>query len=60
LQLDGAASGKQWREVSIPVSGATGARDLYLLFKGGWEPSLVDIDYWRFTRAPASQDERSP
>ena len=54
LQLDGAASGKPWREVSAPVSGATGRRDLYLLFKGGWEPSLVDVDYWRFTRAPAS------
>jgi hypothetical protein len=54
LQLDGAASGKEWREVSAPVSGATGTRDLYMLFKGGGEPSLVDVDYWRFTRAPVS------
>jgi len=51
LQLDGATSGKEWREVSTPVSGATGTRDLYLLFKGGGEPSLVDFDYWRFTRS---------
>jgi hypothetical protein len=56
LQLDGAASGKEWRELSAPVSGATGTRDLYLLFKGGWEPSLVDFDYWRFVRAPASSN----
>jgi hypothetical protein len=56
LQLDGAASGKQWRELSAPVSGATGTRDLYLLFKGGGEPSLVDLDYWRFTRAAGSSN----
>jgi hypothetical protein len=54
LQLDEAALGKEWREVSAPVSGATGKRDLYLLFKGGGEPSLVDMDYWRFTRAPVA------
>jgi hypothetical protein len=56
LQLDGAASGKGWREIRAPVSGATGKRDLYLLFKGGGEPSLVDFDYWRFTRAPRSSN----
>lgn len=56
LQLDSVASAKRWQEVSTAVSSAAGKRDLYLLFKGGWEPSLVDLDYWRFTRAPALSD----
>ena len=56
LQLDGGASGKQWRELSAPVSGATGTRDLYVLFKGGGESALVDLDYWRFTRAAVSSN----
>ena len=55
LPLDGAASGEPWRELSAPVSGATGTRDLYLLFKGRGEPSLVDFDYWRFTRAGVAE-----
>jgi hypothetical protein len=52
LPLDSVASSKQWQEVGTPVAGATGKRDLYLLFEGGWEPSLVDLAYWHFTRAP--------
>ena len=56
LKLDGAASGNEWREVSTPVSGATGTRDFYLLFKGPSDDSLVDVDYWRFTRVAASSN----
>ena len=45
----GGAAG-QWREASIAVSSARGVHDLYLVFRGGDAPSLVDLDYWRFDR----------
>lgn len=37
-----------WGEVTVPVSGATGVRDLYLIVKGRGDESLFDFDYWRF------------
>ena len=42
----------QWQEKTASVSGATGVRDLYILFKGqgGGDRSLLDFDHWRFTR----------
>lgn len=40
----------QWREKSTNVSNAIGVRDLYMVFKGRGEQSMLDIDYWRFAR----------
>ena len=40
----------QWQEKSTEISGATGVRDLYMVFKGGGEPSMLDFDWWRFAR----------
>ncbi len=39
-----------WREWTVPVSGATGTRDLYMVFRGGQDRPLLDFDSWRFTR----------
>ena len=39
----------QWQEKTTPVAGATGVRDLYLVFKGR-SKALFDVDFWRFTR----------
>ena len=41
-----------WQEQSTLVAGATGVRDLFILFKGKGdeERSLLDFDYWRFAR----------
>ncbi|MBN6101418.1 family 43 glycosylhydrolase [Xanthomonas sp. CFBP 8703] len=40
----------RWQERTASVSGAVGTHDLYMLFKGGAEPSLFDFDDWRFAR----------
>jgi hypothetical protein len=50
LPVETTAAPGHWQQKTATVSGATGVRDLYLVFKGGNEPSLVDIDYWRFGR----------
>ena len=34
----------QWQEKSTEISGATGVRDLYMVFKGIGEPSMLDFD----------------
>lgn len=36
-----------WRQVSCPVSGASGTHDLFLRFTGG-SGSLFNVDWWRF------------
>ncbi|MBW8894165.1 MAG: carbohydrate-binding protein, partial [Burkholderiales bacterium] len=40
----------QWQQQSVPVSGATGVHDLYLIFRGQGEPTMFEFDYWRFDR----------
>ena len=50
LRVGATGAADRWQERSAPVSGAKGTHDLYLLFKGGAEPSLFDFDYWRFVR----------
>jgi hypothetical protein len=40
----------EWQEKTTVVSGASGVHDLYLIFRGGGAPSLVDMDAWWFER----------
>jgi arabinoxylan arabinofuranohydrolase len=37
-----------WQEKSAEVVNATGVRDIYLVFRGPGDRSLLDFDYWRF------------
>jgi arabinoxylan arabinofuranohydrolase len=39
---------QKWQAVTCPVSGATGIKDLVLVFKGG-SGSLFNLDSWQFT-----------
>jgi len=50
LAVGAAGAQGSWREWTVPVSGATGTRDLYMVFKGGQDRPLLDFDSWRFTR----------
>ncbi|KRA65677.1 carbohydrate-binding protein [Caulobacter sp. Root656] len=50
LAVGTAGAQGSWREWTVPVSGATGTRDLYMVFKGGQDRPLLDFDSWRFTR----------
>ena len=50
LPVGETGAAKQWHEKTVAVAGATGIRDLYLVFRGGNAPSLVDFDSWRFDR----------
>jgi hypothetical protein len=37
-----------WRKKTISVSGASGKRDLYLVFKGNARTDLFNADFWKF------------
>jgi len=50
LQVGTTGAPGQWQEKTTNISGATGLRDLYLVFKGDSERSMLDFDYWRFAR----------
>ena len=50
LQAGTPAPGVRWQERTTTVSGATGLRDLYMVFRGKGDDSLMDVDSWRFTR----------
>jgi len=39
---------QKWQTVTCTVSGATGIKDLFLVFKGG-SGSLFNLNYWQFT-----------
>jgi hypothetical protein len=45
--VSGTGGWQTWADVSCPVSGATGTRDLYLTFTGG-SGFLFNVDHWRF------------
>jgi hypothetical protein len=45
--VSGTGGWQTWADVSCPVSGATGTRDLYLNFTGGGG-FLFNVDWWRF------------
>jgi hypothetical protein len=45
--VSGTGGWQTWADVSCPVSGATGTRDLYLNFTGG-SGFLFNVDWWRF------------
>lgn len=40
-----------WREETMQVTGASGVHDLFLIFKGGRDEPLFNVDYWRFAKA---------
>jgi hypothetical protein len=40
----------EWRQQSVPVSGATGTHDLYLVFRGNGDAPLFNFDHWTFNR----------
>lgn len=40
----------EWRLQEVPVSGATGTHDLYLVFRGKGESPLFNFDHWTFSR----------
>jgi hypothetical protein len=44
----GTGGWQTWSNVSCPVSGATGTRDLYLKFTGG-SGYLFNVNWWQFT-----------
>jgi hypothetical protein len=46
--VSGTGGWQTWADVSCPVGGATGTRDLYLNFTGG-SGFLFNVDWWRFT-----------
>jgi arabinoxylan arabinofuranohydrolase len=50
LQAGTPAPDVRWQERTTTVSGATGLRDLYMVFRGKGDGSLMDVDSWRFTR----------
>jgi hypothetical protein len=39
-----------WRLQEVPVSGATGTHDLYLVFRGTGDSPLFNFDHWTFSR----------
>ena len=45
--VSGTGGWQTWADVSCPVTGATGTRDLYLNFTGG-SGYLFNVDWWRF------------
>ncbi|HEY5960730.1 MAG TPA: carbohydrate-binding protein, partial [Polyangiaceae bacterium] len=40
---------QKWADVSCPVTGATGVKDLYLTFTGSGAGDLFNFNYWQFT-----------
>ncbi|EGF92614.1 endo-1,4-beta-xylanase D [Asticcacaulis biprosthecium C19] len=48
LQVGPVGDAGQWREETVDVTGATGVRDLFMIFRGRGAESLFDVDYWRF------------
>jgi arabinoxylan arabinofuranohydrolase len=48
--VPGTGGWQSWSTVSCNVGGATGVRDLYLVFTGG-SGNLFNINWWRFSRS---------
>ncbi|HKO51745.1 MAG TPA: glycoside hydrolase family 43 protein [Polyangiaceae bacterium] len=46
--VPGTGGAQKWQTVTCTVSGATGTKDLFLVFKGG-SGSLFNLDSWQFT-----------
>ncbi|HEY6376836.1 MAG TPA: carbohydrate-binding protein [Edaphobacter sp.] len=40
----------KWKTKTTTVSGATGAHDLYFLFRGDATGQLFNFDYWKFNK----------
>jgi arabinoxylan arabinofuranohydrolase len=53
--VSGTGGWQTWADVTCPVSGATGTRDLYLTFTGG-SGFLFNVDWWRFDAAAGGSD----
>ena len=53
LQVKGTGGWQKWEEVSCDVS-VSGTEDLYLVFNGG-SGYLLNVDWWKFTKAGASE-----
>jgi arabinoxylan arabinofuranohydrolase len=43
-------AGGKWEDKTAAISHTTGVRDLYLVFRGKGDRSLMDFDHWRFAR----------
>lgn len=50
LQVAATGGPDIWRSQSTPVAGASGAHDLYFVFRGPGSKSLFNFDKWRFSR----------
>lgn len=50
MQTFASSAPERWQEEGTQVSNATGVRDLYIIFRGEAERSLMDFDYWQFIR----------
>lgn len=48
LTVSGTGGWDRWQTQSVPVSGASGTHDLYLVFRGKGEAPLFNFDYWVF------------
>ncbi|KAK4446523.1 Arabinoxylan arabinofuranohydrolase [Podospora aff. communis PSN243] len=47
--VTGTGGWQSWANVSCPVSGATGTKDLFLRFTGGGSGELFEFNWWQFT-----------
>ena len=46
---------RKWQARTTTVSGATGTRDLYFVFRGDATGQLFNFDYWKFSKKRAKQ-----
>jgi arabinoxylan arabinofuranohydrolase len=48
-KISGTGGAQKWADVTCPVAGATGVKDLYLAFTGSGTAALFNLNYWQFT-----------
>lgn len=49
LNVGSTGGSQNWSEIQTSVANATGVHDLYLVFAGGGNGPLFNLDYWQFT-----------
>lgn len=53
-------SGGQWKTETIPVSGATGTRDLFFVFKNSSQSPVFKFGHWKFDTKTAPARPNTP
>jgi arabinoxylan arabinofuranohydrolase len=54
--VSGTGGAQTWATRTCPVSGASGAHDLYFVFTGGAGSSLFNFNWWRFAAKDSGRD----